>query len=50
MMNDRICIGKIVAAHGIRGEVKVQSQTKIPTDVEYFYTAHPSGDYCYDNS
>ena len=36
MMNDRICIGKIVAAHGIRGEVKVQSQTKIPTDVDKF--------------
>lgn len=35
-MNERICIGKIVAAHGIRGEVKVQSQTKTPTDLDKF--------------
>lgn len=35
-MNERICIGKIVAAHGIRGEVKVLSQTKTPTDLDKF--------------
>ncbi len=35
-MNERICIGKIVAAHGIRGEVKVQSQTQTPTDLDKF--------------
>jgi 16S rRNA processing protein RimM len=35
-MNERICIGKIVAAHGIKGEVKVLSQTKIPTDLDKF--------------
>lgn len=38
-MNERICIGKIVAAHGIRGEVKVQSQTKNPTDLDKFGVA-----------
>ncbi len=35
-MNKRICIGKIVAVHGIRGEVKVQSQTKNPLDLDKF--------------
>ena len=32
-MEKRVCIGKIVAAHGIRGEVKVQSYTKSPLNV-----------------
>ena len=38
-MNERICIGKIVAVHGIRGEVKVLSQTKNPTDLDKFGVA-----------
>ncbi len=36
MKNERLCIGKIVAVHGIRGEVKVQSQTKNPLDLDKF--------------
>ncbi|MBP1532252.1 MAG: 16S rRNA processing protein RimM [Alphaproteobacteria bacterium] len=35
-MEKRICIGKIVAAHGIRGEVKVASYTKNPFDLDKF--------------
>ncbi|MBR1903989.1 MAG: 16S rRNA processing protein RimM [Alphaproteobacteria bacterium] len=35
-MKKRLCIGKIVAAHGIRGEVKVLSQTAEPTDLDKF--------------
>ena len=35
-MKQRLCIGKIVAAHGIKGEVKVLSQTAVPTDLDQF--------------
>ena len=35
-MEKRVCVGKIVAVHGIRGEVKVQSQMKNPTDLSKF--------------
>ena len=31
-MEKKICIGKIVAAHGIRGEVKVQPKNSDPAD------------------
>jgi len=31
-MEKKICIGKIVAAHGIKGEVKVQPKNSNPTD------------------
>ena len=31
-MEKKICIGKIVAAHGIRGEVKVQPKNSNPAD------------------
>ena len=33
-MKKRVCIGKIVAAHGIRGEVKMQSFTASPSDLD----------------
>src|SRR5574344_467789 len=36
MTEKRVCIGKIVAAHGIRGEVKVKSFTKVATDVDKY--------------
>ena len=36
MVKDRICIGKIVAAHGIRGEVKVQSYTQNPKNLDKY--------------
>ena len=32
-MADLVCLGKIVAAHGIKGEVKVKSFTSSPKDV-----------------
>ncbi|MBR2299516.1 MAG: 16S rRNA processing protein RimM [Alphaproteobacteria bacterium] len=32
-MSDLVCLGKIVAAHGIKGEVKVKSFTSNPKDV-----------------
>ena len=32
-MTDLICLAKIVAAHGIKGEVKIKSFTKEPCDV-----------------
>ena len=35
-MKKRVCIGKIVAAHGIRGEVKVQSFTANPLDIDKY--------------
>jgi len=35
-MEKRVCIGKIVAAHGIRGEVKVNSFTKNPADLDKY--------------
>ena len=35
-MEKRVCIGKIVAAHGIRGEVKVNSYTKNPSDLDKY--------------
>ena len=31
-MSDLVCLGKIVAAHGIRGEVKIKSFTSTPKD------------------
>lgn len=36
MKNERICIGKIVAAHGIKGEVKVLSYTENGADIDKF--------------
>ena len=36
MSEKRVCIGKIVAAHGIRGEVKVKSFTKIASDLDKY--------------
>ena len=38
MMNKKVCIGKIVAAHGIRGEVKVRSYTTNPLDIDRYGT------------
>jgi 16S rRNA processing protein RimM len=35
-MEKRVCIGKIVAAHGIRGEVKVKSYTKIAANIDKY--------------
>ncbi len=35
-MNKKICIGKIVAAHGIRGEVKVRSYTANPLNIDHY--------------
>ena len=35
-MEKRVCIGKIVAVHGIKGEVKVQSFTTNPTDLDKY--------------
>ena len=39
MAKDRVCIGKIVAAHGIRGEVKIQSYTRNPKDLDKYGAA-----------
>ena len=36
MTNKRICVGKIVAAHGIKGEVKVLSYTENGADIADF--------------
>lgn len=36
MKNNRVCIGKIVAAHGIKGEVKVLSYTSNGADVDKY--------------
>lgn len=36
MKDSRVCIGKIVAAHGIRGEVKVLSYTLNGADVDKY--------------
>lgn len=36
MTEKRVCIGKIVAAHGIRGEVKVKSFTKIASNLDKY--------------
>ena len=36
MNNKRVCIGKIVAAHGIKGEVKVLSYTDNGADVDKY--------------
>lgn len=36
MKNNRVCIGKIVAAHGIKGEVKVISFTEDVTDIDKY--------------
>jgi len=35
-MEKRVCLGKIVAAHGIRGEVKVRSYTKKALDIDAY--------------
>lgn len=37
-MDKRICLGKIVAAHGIKGEVKVLPQTSRPLQMDKFGT------------
>lgn len=36
MTNKRVCIGKIVAAHGIKGEVKVLSYTSNGADIDKY--------------
>ena len=36
MTNKRVCVGKIVAAHGIKGEVKVLSYTENGADIASF--------------
>lgn len=35
-MEKRVCLGKIVAAHGIRGEVKVRSYTQNASDIDRY--------------
>lgn len=35
-MEKRVCIGKIVAAHGIKGEVKVRSHNLNPSDLDKY--------------
>lgn len=35
-MKKRVCIGKIVAAHGIKGEVKVRSNNLNPLDLDKY--------------
>ena len=35
-MEKRVCIGKIVAAHGIKGEVKVRSINQNPLDLDKY--------------
>lgn len=35
-MEKRVCIGKIVAAHGIKGEVKVQGINQNPLDLDKY--------------
>ncbi len=35
-MEKRVCIGKIVAAHGIKGEVKVRSVNQNPLDLDKY--------------
>lgn len=35
-MENRVCIGKIVAAHGIKGEVKVRSINRNPLDLDQY--------------
>ncbi len=37
-MEKRVCIGKIVAAHGIKGEVKVRSNNLNPLDLDRYGT------------
>lgn len=37
-MEKRVCIGKIVAAHGIKGEVKVRSVNQNPLDLDQYGT------------
>lgn len=36
MTEKRVCLGKIVAAHGLRGEVKVHSYTAHPADIDKY--------------
>ena len=36
MTEKRVCLGKIVAAHGLRGEVKVHSYTDNPADIDKY--------------
>ena len=33
MSEKRVCLGKIVGVHGIRGEVKVKSYTAVDKDI-----------------
>ena len=35
--DNKILIGKIVAAHGIKGDVKIKSYTTIPSDLCSYY-------------
>ena len=37
-MKRRICLGKIVAAHGIKGEVKFKCYTCLPVADKNFFT------------
>ena len=37
-MEKSVCIGKIVAAHGIKGEVKVRSVNQNPLDLDQYGT------------
>ena len=36
MKDKRVCIGKVIAAHGIKGDVKVKSYTDNPSDIDKF--------------
>ena len=33
---DRVCVGVIAGAHGVRGQVKIKSYTEVPEDVAAF--------------
>ncbi len=35
-IESRICVGKIIGAHGIKGEVKIDSYTENPQDIEKY--------------
>ncbi len=48
-MDKRICIGKIVGAHGIRGEVKIHSYADDPMDmVAYGTITNKAGTHSFD--
>lgn len=36
MTEKKVCLGKVVAAHGLRGEVKVHSYTARPADIDKY--------------